>query len=68
MREKIVELRRLLMSHKVADPYIAVQDLINILESHGSAIESMLATIASHNRTIANLQAEINRLKGVHGA
>lgn len=68
MTEQIVELRRLLMSHQVADPYIVVQDLLKILESHERAIESMVGTLASHNRTIANQQAEISRLKGIHGA
>lgn len=72
MREKIVELRRLLMSHKVAEPYIVVQDLLNILAGQDRAIQDLIESNRRSwvrtNNQIAALQAEINRLKGVHGA
>lgn len=68
----IDELRRVITGHETVDPHILLSYVLNIVEQQAKVSEDLrrmfLSSEERHERRLATLQAQINKLNKVHGA
>lgn len=62
------QLRDLLVSHDVFDPFILAKALLDIIDQQQAAIDELRNVMLGHERRIADINRNISRLNKVHGA
>lgn len=64
----IDQLRELLNSHQPIDPHVLFNEIVGLIAERDLQIEQLLNAAERCEQRDAKMQAQIDRLKGIHGA